>query len=562
MSTRNFVPRADNEGSIGTAAKRWNSVNAVDINANSISASSMSGDITGRIVSDVKYDDSGNVLITKADGTTSSFHISSGGTGGETGGVELADVTDASATAGNGKILLKWTDPDDLVYQGSTLAAWLGTKVVRKEGSAPESVSDGTLIVNSIEHNQYSSTALVDDNLTNGTKYYYRFFPYTTKGIYTSGTSVYAVPSLKPFPNLTVSSNSEEIVEGGTASVSVSTNGAGELSVSTSDSAVATAEISGGTVTITAKSTGSATIIVSQAESTSFAAYFAEIKITVPEISYTLNGNSWAQISKVARSGLGDAYWDIGDCKEILLNGTIGNSDLGSLTFSNQEICVFILDFNHAENGIADNNIIFGGFKSALINGVDIALQGFKMNNQNYNYGGWKGSDLRYGVLGATSAAPSNYVSSKTTSCTGYDATDETLASPKSDTLLAALPEELRNNMRLWNRYIDAVGNSSNVDANIKKTVDAISLLCESEIFSSRSYANQYESNHNTRMAYYTNGNSTIRYKHSDHAAAVWWWGASPNYHHASTFCRVNTSGGAGNNYASYSGAVAPAFKI
>ena len=57
----------------------------------------MSGDITGRIVSDVKYDDSGNVLITKADGTTSSFHISSGGTGGETGGVELADVTDASA---------------------------------------------------------------------------------------------------------------------------------------------------------------------------------------------------------------------------------------------------------------------------------------------------------------------------------------------------------------------------------------------------------------------------------------------------------------------------------
>ena len=54
MSTRNFVPRADNEGSIGTAAKRWNRVNAVDINANSISASSMSGDITGKIVSDVK----------------------------------------------------------------------------------------------------------------------------------------------------------------------------------------------------------------------------------------------------------------------------------------------------------------------------------------------------------------------------------------------------------------------------------------------------------------------------------------------------------------------------
>ena len=54
----------------------------------------------------------------------------------------------------------------------------------------------------------------------------------------------------------------------------------------------------------------------------------------------------------------------------------------------------------------------------------------------NTNYGSWKGSDLRYDILGATSQAPSQYNQSKSTSNVGYDATAATSTSPKSDTLL------------------------------------------------------------------------------------------------------------------------------
>ena len=296
----------------------------------------------------------------------------------------------------------------------------------------------------------------------------------------------------------------------------------------------------------------------------------------------TLNDYTWAEISAIAQAGKGAEYFNIGDCKEITLNGNIGSQ----LTLTNEKLCVFILDFNHPTNGTAENNIIFGGFKTALTDGVDVALcdsqyftiltDGTIYLNMNHkgqtstegsngyygtNYGGWKGTDLRYDVLGATSTAPSEYNQLKSTANVGYDATAATLTSPKADTLLAALPSDLRNVMRLWTRWVDAVGNSSNVDENIKATVDAITLLAEPEIFASRSYANTYEQNHNTRMAYYENGNGTIKKKHSDTANSVWWWECSPSYNNNNYFCGVNTNGSAYSSNAYYSYALAPAFK-
>jgi len=305
-----------------------------------------------------------------------------------------------------------------------------------------------------------------------------------------------------------------------------------------------------------------------------------------------LNNNSWEQISEVAQSGLAPFMWSIGDCKEITLNGNVGDY----LTLTNEKLCVFILDFNHPTNGIAENNIIFGGFKTALTDGVDVALVDsrydssptsgtitFNMNHSwqtkseqpgyyGTTYGGWKGTDLRYDILGATSAAPSMYNQLKSTSNVGYDATAETLTNPKVNTLLAALPSDLRSNMRLWTRHVDAVGNSSNVDANIKATVDAITLLNEPEIFAPGSCANQYEQNHNVRMAYYTNSNSTIKKKHSDGSTGVKWWESSPFYGGGDgdvggsmgvyCFCHVNSYGNLSATDAYYSFALAPAFKI
>lgn len=468
---------------------------------------------------------------------------------------------------------LKWTDPNDVTYNGATLARWSGTKLVRKTGSAPANATDGTVIVDSKTKNAYSSTAYVDSGLTNNTKYYYRFFPYSTAGTYTTGTSLNATPTPKPKATMSVSPSSVTVVAGKTATVTVTSNSSGTVRAMSSSTSKATVSVSGKTVTVTGVAVGSATITVSQDGDSTYAAPDSKtVSVTVPAISSTLNDNTWAQISQVAKAGSGDLYWDIGDCKEITLNGKVGNQ----LTLSNKKLCVFILDFNHKMNGTAENNIIFGGFKTALTNGTDVALaddqygqsgtDGTIMFNMNHwggkNYGGWKGCDLRYDVLGATSTQPSDYGKEHTTSCVGYDATAATLTNPKANTLLAALPADLRSNIRLWTRYVDAVGNFSNVDENIKATVDAITLLNEPEIFTSRAYANEHEYNHNTRMAYYANGNGTIKKKHSDGSTAVYWLESSPHFNSRNYFCGVTADGGAYEKYAHFTCALAPAFKM
>ena len=107
------------------------------------------------------------------------------GGGGGTGGLTLAAVTDIQTLAAAGKVYVKWTDPDDLVVAGSTLAAWGGTLLVRKAGSAPVSRRDGTVVLDSKTRNAYQNEYFCDSGLTDGVTYYYKFFPYTTQGSYT-----------------------------------------------------------------------------------------------------------------------------------------------------------------------------------------------------------------------------------------------------------------------------------------------------------------------------------------------------------------------------------------
>ena len=82
---------------------------------------------------------------------------------------------------------------------------------------------------------------------------------------------------------------------------------------------------------------------------------------------------------------------------------------------------------------------------------------------------------------------------------------------------MAALPADLRAVMQPMTKYPDNKGNSSNVAANVTKTIDYLPLLSEFEIFGARSYANQYEKDYQAQYAYYSAGNSKVKYRHICH---------------------------------------------
>ncbi len=116
--------------------------------------------------------------------------------------------------------------------------------------------------------------------------------------------------------------------------------------------------------------------------------------------------------------------------------------------------------------------------------------------------------------------------------------------------------------MQPMTKYTDNKGNSSNVTANVTATTDYLPLLAEFEIFGTRSYANQYEKDYQAQYAYYSSGNSKVKYRHSSTGSTAHWWERSPYYNGAYYFCSVNTYGNASGYIASYSYGLAPAFKV
>lgn len=108
--------------------------------------------------------------------------------------IQLDDVTGLTARTSGTSIFLTWSDPADAAIEGYVLAAWKGTVIVRKAGSAPESRTDGTIVVDSTTKNAYSVTEYEDTGLSYDTTYYYRAFPYTTDYIYTDGSAVSSTP--------------------------------------------------------------------------------------------------------------------------------------------------------------------------------------------------------------------------------------------------------------------------------------------------------------------------------------------------------------------------------
>lgn len=261
-------------------------------------------------------------------------------------------------------------------------------------------------------------------------------------------------------------------------------------------------------------------------------------------VDSVLNNNSWETIRRVSDSGKGSNYWSVGDRKEVVLNGTVGH-----LTLSNYTTYAFIIGFNHNAELEGNNRIHFQLAKTALSGGVDVVLcdsrfnetmssiSYFNMNSSSTNSGGWASSQMRANICG--------------TDLTSY-----------SGTIIGIIPDALRAMLKSVVKYTNNIGNST-VESAVTATTDYFFLLAEKEVYGSITYGNIYEGNKQTQYAYYSAGNSTIKYKHDSTSTAISWWLRTPRANNSSAFVRPNSANGlAGSSDARYSLGFSPAFCV
>lgn len=349
-----------------------------------------------------------------------------------------------------------------------------------------------------------------------------------------------------------------QTIEGLAAAVgTIQTGIAPQLVVTVSAGATVTATNGSKTITGTSDSTGVCTLTVPEAGTWSVSATLdgktSDTKAVAITDSYavslnfvypTLNKNTWETIKNISDAGQGANYWSVGDRKAVTLNGTVGH-----LTLSNYTTYAFIIGFNHNASLEGENRIHFQLGKTALSGGTDVALcdsyyssynnigVGFVMNTGNSNLGGWASSNMRTETCG--------------TSLSSY-----------SSTIIAAIPAALRAVLKSVTKYTDNTGGGNPSANNVTATTDYFFLLSELEVFGSISRANPNEASKQAQYAYYSAGNSKIKYKHNGTAAAAIWWLRSPSTISHNVFVDVTTGGTVDINIAYYSLGFAPGFCV
>ena len=258
-------------------------------------------------------------------------------------------------------------------------------------------------------------------------------------------------------------------------------------------------------------------------------------KPNLPEIGTPLNDMTWADVRAISDAGLASSYFNVGDRKAVTLNGTVG-----SLSLSGTYYCYIIgIDHNSAIEGT--NRIHFQFGKTAASGGTDICFvdsgynsgktsgSWFNMNNSASNSGGWNSSLMR------------------TVICPAFK---------------SAMPSDLQAVLKTVTKYSDNTGGGSDTASYVTATTDDIFLLAEWEVFGARTRANSAEQNYQAQYAYYSAGNSKVRYHHSATGSTARWWLRSVYVNNSYFFCYVGTSGSPDYGRGDFSFGFAPAFCV
>lgn len=419
------------------------------------------------------------------------------------------------------------------------------TVTVERKSLAAVPTQSGTLTytgsAQSPTWSNYDSAQLTLGGVTSGTNagsYNATFTPTAncrwSDGSTTAKTVAWSIG--KAAGSLSISPESLDLGMSATSGTITATRaGDGAISATSSDTDVATVSVSGATIAVTANASGTATITVKCAEGTNHTAPANKtVNVTVSMANPSLADNTPETIKMVAQSGQAANIWSEGDKIPIVLKGSVGALSFDGLYYYS----AFIIGFNHNSSVEGSNSIHFQFGKHA--SGTDIAFvdnsynnsgssAGFRMNTRNSNSGGWDGSYMRKTICPA---------------------------------FLAAMPAEWQNVIVACTKYSENTGGGNDTASYVTATQDKIWLLAEFEVFGTRYYANSAEQNYQKQYDYYKNGNSRIKYWHSNTGTACRWWLRSVLATSSYSFGLVNTGGSLSSYSAYFSIGFAPGFKV
>lgn len=525
----------------------------------------------------------------------------------------------------NGRVQLVWTDPAATkVTDGVTLATWASTKVVYKTGSYPTSPEDGTLALNSTTRNAHTSSPLEVIDLTNGTTYYFAFFPVTTEGAVNKSTTQRITATPNKTKITTVPSQSSTLTYDGTAKTPTFSNyNSAQLTLSV------TAQTNAGTykATFTPKADYCWSDDSTTAKEVSWTIGKAAGSLSLNKTEVTLNTDKLSDTVTVTRAGDGVISATSSDTSvaTVSVSGNIitvnhVNKKSGTATItvkvgagtnynapSNKTFTVkaeFVpakatLDTMSwadirkvSDAGIAKDYWAVGDAKGLQINGTVSATS---INQKVYAFilgfdhnSGREGTNRIHFQIGKTAATGTQIcfvdaqyanwngtftmngsTSSNSTNAGGWNGCSmrntllsQNPLSPGSKSFMAALPSDLRAVMKSVTKYSDNTGGTTNAASAITATTDYLFLLSEWEVQGARTYASQYEQNYQQRYAYYANGNSKVFYRHSATGSTANWWLRSVRAGGSTFFCAVATGGSASDFASGVSLGVAPAFCV
>lgn len=244
-----------------------------------------------------------------------------------------------------------------------------------------------------------------------------------------------------------------------------------------------------GTAVFTVKETGTYTVEATKNGQTvsgtvSVVSGTTSYALTLSFLKDNFADNDWSDIIAACHSGSVPSTWVAGNSKTMTINGTSYQID--------------IIGKNH-------DTYASGGKAPLTLQLYDCYGEAKNVSSLSTNEGGWTSCTMRQTHLPA---------------------------------ILALMPTEVKNGIREVNKLTSAGSKSDTINT----TADKLFLLSEIEIFGSVSYS---KSGEGTQYDYYKAGNSKVK---KLNGSARTWWERSPYGSGFSSFCNVNSGGGADYN--------------